>query len=401
MTKKLLCFLLFTCLSATYTLAQQATINWVNNNALSIDSNAKYLPFLANQLKGNTILGLAEASHGTHEFSTEKARIINYLITHAGYRSIGFEFGYSPMEKINNYLLTGKGDLKKLMEPMRLFKTQEIYDLFRAIKVYNDGQPVKNKVSLFGFDTDYFKADIDSSARYCVNYLTSHPQQYKNTKAAIAVLKRISATDFGNLYEMSEDETSTLSDLLDEAKKAATATNEDSELRKRVSLLYQGTLLGNPLARDEFMAENIANQQQQTKAKTIIWSHNIHVAKDTTMAQCKGMGYYVKQKYHNAYYTIGFDTFKGSVHVLDDDTFVKHLFEGKPGSLSATFAAAKLPHFFIPFGNTTADPLYNIAGNITNIYANWGNRLTLPMRPGVDFDGLIFIRETTASIILE
>lgn len=405
MTKNLLFSILFTGFSFACSLAQQQSLTWLNSHALPIDANdtnnGAYFSSLSNQLKETKICGLAEASHGTHEFSIEKNRIIKYLITHENYRSIGFEFGYSAMAPINNYLSTGKGDLKQLMQPLRLFNTKEIYELFQWVKTYNDSQSLKNKVTLFGFDTNYIESDIDASATYAAEYLTTHAQQYRNAQAAIPVLKKITAPDLG-LFDLSEEDMAVISHLNDEIKlKGPAAVDDSGQFKKYVSLLYQGTLLSNPLARDEFMAENIANYQQESKAKTIIWGHNIHLAKDTTMAKCKGMGYHLKQKYHEQYYALGFDTFKGNVTVLDDDKFVQQSFEIQPESFSALFAKAKFPTFFIAFSNSKDDPFYNVEGNITNIYANWSKSQILPMRPGVDFDGLIFIRESTASVPLD
>jgi len=386
--------------------SQSANVSWLNQHASPIDSISKghqvYLSALASELKNNTIIGLAEASHGTHEFSVEKTRIIKNLIEHQNYRLIGFEFGYSPMAAINNYLQTGKGDLKQLMKPLRLFETKEIFSLFQTIKTYNDSQPTENKVTLFGFDMDYFKNDIDSSAVYCRNYLIKHADIYAKGKAALPVLEQIARPGDNNLYELSEGEIEALTALNDEAKaKGSSSTAGSGEFKKRLSLLYQGTQLGNPLNRDEFMAANLAEVQQAAKAKTIIWGHNLHLAKDTTIAACKGMGYYVQKNYGNQYYAIGFDTFKGSVTVLDGDEFVQHVFQTEPNSFSAIFANAKFPAFFVSFGKPEGNPFYNVSKNITNIYANWGNTRALPIRPGIDFDAMIFIKETSASVPLK
>ncbi|KIA97472.1 hypothetical protein OA93_14580 [Flavobacterium sp. KMS] len=405
MTKNFLYSVLFSCFFSVCTFAQGQSLSWINSHALPItdneNDNKAYYSQLTNLLKDNKICGLGEASHGTHEFYTEKNRIIKYLITNAQYKSIGFEFGYSAIEPINVYLLTGKGDLKQLMKPLRLFNTKEIYDLFEWVKTYNTSKTPKDKVNLFGFDTNYIKSDIDASANFCSAYLTKNASLYTNGSAAIPVLKKITTPDFP-LYELSDDETGIISRLNTEVKLKGTSTIKGfNEFKKYISLLYQGTLLSNPLARDQFMAENLIDFQQETKTKTIIWGHNIHFAKDTNMPKAKGMGYHVKEKYGNEYYAIGFDTFKGKVTVLDGNDYVEHSFEAQPKSYSALFAEAKFPTFFVAFDTAEESPFYNANGNITNIYSNWTNVIALPMKPGIDFDALIFIRETTPSIILK
>lgn len=408
MIKKRLLSILITCFCVSYCLAQQqpTALNRVNSYSVPIGSTEKdneiYLTALAKELTANSICGLGEASHGTHEFFTEKSRIIKHLITHEGYKLVGFEFGYSAIEPINNYLLTGAGDLKKLMKPLHLFKTKEIYDLFQAIKTYNDSQPDKTKVTLFGFDTNYIKSDIDLSALYCLDYLAKNNQLYPKTQAALPVFKKIAAPGFSYLYELSDEETAIITDLHGWLKDKENLKAKDlKRFKKHVSLLYQGTLLGNPLARDEFMAENIFDVQKETKAKTIIWGHNVHIAKDTTMAQCRGMGYYLKEKYGKQYYAVAFDTYKGTVNTLADDELEKHSFETPATSISALFAKAAPTAFFIPFNDVKSDPLYNVSGSITNIFANWSTNRSLPIRPGADFNALVFIRETTASVPLE
>jgi len=159
---------------------------------------------------------------------------------------------------------------------------------------------------------------------------------------------------------------------------------------------------GIPLKRDKLMADEIILVQQKSGNKTIIWGHNVHLAKDTTMANYPGMGYYLKQKFAGNYYVLGFDTYKGSVSVLGGDGFIKHDFVAKEGSFTALFAKVKYPVFFIPF-NVKSSPLSGTKNTITNIYSSWKEHSdkSLPIRPGVDFDGLIFIRETTASVKLE
>ncbi|OOQ59726.1 erythromycin esterase family protein [Mucilaginibacter pedocola] len=387
--------------TATCSFAQSPNLSWINTHATPIDSSGKndknFYAALSTELKGNTIVGLAEASHGTREFSIEKTRIIKYLIEHENYKAVGFEFGYSPMAAINSYVQTGKGNLTELMQPLRLFKTQEFLELFKTIKAYNDGQPAANKVTVFGFDTDYFPTDIKASAAYCKKYLIEHAGVYKNEKTAATALESIARPDAGALYELADGDVEGLAALLEELK----AKGVTGEFVKRLSLLYQGTLLGNPLARDEFMAQNLAGIQGESKAKTIIWGHNMHLAKDTTMAACKGMGYYVKKKYAEKYYAVAFDTFTGTVNVLDEDDFVEHPFTTQANSYSAVFATAKYPEFFLPLKNIDNNPLFGQTNNITNIYASWNRSGVLPMRPGIDYDGVVFIRDTRSSVPLK
>ncbi|TWR28816.1 erythromycin esterase family protein [Mucilaginibacter pallidiroseus] len=395
MFKRFLGFVLFLELFVTICFAQQFDVDALNAAIKPVDASGSYLPYLAAQLKGNVICGLGEASHGTHEFYTEKSRIVNYLISKDNYRSIGFEYGYSAIEPINNYLQTGRGNLRQLMKPLRLFRTEEFYRLFQSLKQFNDKQAAGTKVAIFGFDTDYFKRDIDASAKYCINYLLQHQQTYQSGPNAIKVLKKVTALGFNNMFDLPLTEQAILSGLNTEVSSQQSGPVGFAEFKKRLSILYQGTLLTDPLARDKFMAANITETQQAGKRKTIIWGHNVHLAKDTTMAQCKGMGYYLRNKYQSQYFALAFDTYQGGVTVMNGDYYVKYAFQTPQPSFSAWFASASQPNFYLPFSSNGL--ISGQTGNITNVFANWSIKRVLPMRPGIDFDALMFFRNTTPS----
>lgn len=153
---------------------------------------------------------------------------------------------------------------------------------------------------------------------------------------------------------------------------------------------------GNPLKRDQLMAESFTKTHKTENLKTILWSHNLHLAKDTTMANFKAMGWHLKQEFADQFYVIGFDTYNGNVSTVSNGELEKHDFQGIEGTFSSLFAKAKFPAFFIDF-HKTPNPLTNTVNSITNLYSNWQEPKPLPILPGSDFDAIIFIRETTAS----
>ncbi|CAG5067562.1 hypothetical protein DYBT9623_00283 [Dyadobacter sp. CECT 9623] len=155
------------------------------------------------------------------------------------------------------------------------------------------------------------------------------------------------------------------------------------------------TFWADPLGRDELMAEKFITFQKSDQRKSILWSHNLHIAKDMTMAEYKAMGFHLKAHYGGKYYAVGMDTYSGSVHVLNDGQFESHDFTAKEHSLSALLARAKLEAFFVDFNGAPA--ALKSAKDITNIYSNWKEPQMLPIVPGSDFDALLFIRKTTAS----
>ncbi|WP_290842529.1 erythromycin esterase family protein [Flavobacterium sp.] len=376
---------------------QQSTLAFVDKNSIDLASG-NYLSVLSDEVKSKTVVALGEASHGTHEFSAEKSKIIRHLIAKSNFRTIGFEFGYSAIEEINQYVLTGKGDLKELMVPLKLFDTQEFFDLFESIGKFNVGKSPKDKVDLYGFDTDFYKSDNDASAKFCLDYLLKNPDKFKNGKASAKAFENVTKVDY--VAFLSDEDKSAIAKLQLELSLLKLSDAESRKFKKSVSLLFQGTLLSDPLARDEFMAKNALDFQSDTKNKMIVWGHNVHLAKDTTMAQCRGMGFYLREKLSDKYYAVGFDTFRGKVTILGENDFEHKDFEAKPDSFSAELSKAKSPSFLLLLDDTK-NPIYGKDSKITNIFANFGRNLSLTMRPGIDFDALIFIRETTPTITIK
>lgn len=290
--------------------AQEQPINWINKNAYPLKN--KDLSFLKKELTGKNIVALGEASHGTHEFYAQKARIINYLITQCDFKLLSFEAPSSLMEPINLYLQSGKGDLKEPMQKLALYNTEEIYQLFMQIREYNKDKAPEEKAELIGFDSPDF--------------------------------------------------------------------------------------WGNPLTRDQHMSESLIKSVESKKTKTIVWAHNVHIMKDT-IANYMAVGGYLKKHFRNTFYAIAFDTYQGTVNVLHEGEFEEHTFQAKEGSFSNTLAKADYETFFLPVSREDC-PFKGVSSLITNIYSNWQEPKPLPVIPGSDFDALIFIKNTTASVKL-
>ncbi|MCE7062182.1 erythromycin esterase family protein [Dyadobacter sp. CY343] len=312
LSSSILTFFLF--LSTIHTFradAQDNSLDWIDKNAhpISTDTTQNELSFLSEKLKGKTIVGLGEASHGTQEFFFQKRKIIQYLVTRENFRTIGFESPANFIEPLNKYIQSGEGNPKITLSSIGLYNADEILKLCEWLRQFNASRPAGKRVKMIGFDDEAF--------------------------------------------------------------------------------------WGDPLGRDESMAEKFIALQKTDQHKSILWSHNLHLAKDTTMAQYKAMGFHLKAHYGRQYYALGMDTYAGSVHVLNGGQFESHDFKGPENSLSAVFSKAKPDAFFVDFIDAPA--ALKSAKDITNIYSNWKEPRVLPIVPGSDFDALIFIRETTAS----
>jgi erythromycin esterase-like protein len=384
-------------------LAQQTPLTWLNTQAQPLSPTTEGpdqdLAFLTRTLRGTTLCGLGEASHGTHEFYVAKLRLVRYLVTHLHYRHLGLEYEAGAIEQLNTYVQTGQGDARALLRPLHLYATEELLQVVQWVAAYNQTQAPTARVTLFGFDTNYTPAYQAAAAATCLAYVQQHPAQPAAIAATEPVLTKIKASPAGVLFELAGPEVAALHQAAAAVQPIPSSTNAAFlRFAQQLVLLDEGTRLGDPLARDPFMADNIMAYQRLHPGKTILWGHNVHLAKDTTMTGYRGTGYYLRRHYGPHYYALGFDTYQGQVNVLAKGQLVAESFTAQPTSFSALLAQAQYPLFFLSF--KAAQPLGAANRLITHINANWSAQRELPMRPGIDFDGLVFVRRTTASIPL-
>lgn len=107
------------------------------------------------------------------------------------------------------------------------------------------------------------------------------------------------------------------------------------------------------------------------------------------------MGSYLNQYFKNKFYAIGFDTFKGTVNVLNGGEFETHSFQARENTFSNLLAQAKYNTFFLRLHKESPFRWTNLS--IMNVYSNWQEPKPLLVKAGVDFDAIVFIRNTSAS----
>ncbi|TCC04095.1 erythromycin esterase family protein [Kribbella soli] len=143
--------------STTASATDDPITRWISQNARPITD-----------LKpGNAqIVGLGEAVHATAEITQLKLRIIRNLVEHHGFRAIAFEDDWSLGTQLNDYVLTGCGDLYALMGQLSTeARTHENAELFEYLRAYNATH--RDKVRFAG--SEYFatrRISYDAVAEY-------------------------------------------------------------------------------------------------------------------------------------------------------------------------------------------------------------------------------------------
>lgn len=150
----------------------------------------------------------------------------------------------------------------------------------------------------------------------------------------------------------------------------------------------------DPLSRDSLMAKNFVDKIENKKY--IIWSHNTHLMKsntwDITNSNIKAMGNFLHQYLGKDYYFIAFDTNEGNYNVIEDGSLKEYSFK-----MNKELFDMKMKAFFIDL-NSDSNPFRDKNYMITTLFSNWqGEPKPAPSKAGVDFDGLIFVHESSSS----
>lgn len=122
----------------------------------------QFIPLAINQkefkqfdsyFKGKSVVAMGEATHGTHEFFQIKSNVFKYLVQKFGFNVFALEANFNECEKVNQYILTGAGNPKQLVNEFMLWpwKTEEVLEVIEWMRAYNEKH--KNKLWFYGFDS--------------------------------------------------------------------------------------------------------------------------------------------------------------------------------------------------------------------------------------------------------
>lgn len=313
---------------------EQAAVDWIAVHGHELSGAQPFPTELApivERLKGAKIIGLGEATHGTHEDQAIKAALIEALIRAGAIDTVAVEANRSALAGLNRYARTGAGDLTNLLKSdgfFRIWRDDEFAGLVEWIHDWNQRAAVP--VRLVGIDVQDGQRDAAEAAAYVASVdpvaaarieggfapmptaapghrpsnfmewsMNAPAAQFARAKAAVLDLNA-----WFNAHAARLGSDLAFRDAQDAARGAqqgfdvATPVNRDGASK----FSQEG-----PALRDRFMAENIlalANGNHQT----VLWAHNQHVLSDEPVEWRKdftSLGMRVKDAIGPAYRTVG------------------------------------------------------------------------------------------------
>ena len=391
---------------------------------------------------------LGEATHGTHEFYRDRARLTQRLIAERGFAAVAVEADWPDAFRVNRWV-RGRGADTSAEEalggfrrfPTWMWRNTVVRDFVAWLRDHNATLPPDapgigfyglDLYSLYGSMTaviEYLdRTDPEAAARArrrygCFEHFRRDSQVYGYATSSGAAepcedevveqlveLQRRSAELAGRDGEQAEEE------YFYAAQNARLVINAERYYRS----MFRGRVSSWNL-RDQHMADTldalVAHLDQRIdRAKIVVWAHNSHLgdARATEMGEGgeHNVGQLARERWGRDAVLVGFSTDRGTVTAADDwdqPPQRKRVRPGLPGSYERRFHDLGVPRFWLPLRGNPDDGLLadlrepHLQRAIGVVYRPETERWShyFHARLPDQFDALIHIDETTAVEPLE
>lgn len=329
---------------------------------------------------------IGEASHGTHEFYRERARITQRLIVEKGFTAVAVEADWPTAYRINCAVRNPGGSAEHMAAlsafkrfPAWMWRNTDVLNFVGWLAQHNAGLAEgKPQVGFYGLDLyslhdsvtavlDYLRK-IDPAAaqraryRYsCFDHYGDDPQHY-GYAATFNMEASCEDAVIAQLRELQQNADQYAQRDGEVAEDAFFYAEQNARLASNAEAYYRTMFQGHVASwnlRDSHMFETlnalIAHRSRHgEQTKVVIWAHNSHLgdARATEMSQ-RGelnLGQLVRERYGQQAVLIGFSTYRGTVTAADDwgdPAQCKEVRPALPESYEALLHAVRQPAFWL------------------------------------------------------
>jgi erythromycin esterase-like protein len=388
---------------------------------------------------------IGEASHGTHDFYRERARITRRLVDELGFNAVAVEADWPDAYRVNRYVMglstdpdaeSALGDFRRF--PAWMWRNQDVVEFVEWARARNDAhRHPASRVRFLGLDLYSLRASIEAVVAYldrvdpaearrarerysCFDHFGIDGQAYgyalafegaipceNEVVAQLIELRRRSDAYLRRDGWVAEDD-------LFFAEQNALLVRDAEEYYQQ---MYRGEVSSWNL-RDRHMAGTLDAlvdhlDRQFGHAKVVVWEHNSHVgdARATAMG-ARGelnVGQLTRQRHRHDNVLVGCTTFDGRVTAASAwgaDAEHKRVRPARSGSHEAVLHEVGLPSFWVD----TADPRAGEALRTTRLERAIGviyrpetelQSHYFEARLAEQFDAVIHIDRTRALVPLE
>lgn len=312
---------------------------------------------------------IGEASHGTHEFYRERARLTRRLIEERGFTAVAVEADWPDAYRVNRYVRgqsedadagDALGDFTRF--PRWMWRNEDVWGFVEWLREHNEQHPGQ-EAGFYGLDL----YSLHRSMRAVVEYLdTVDPQAAARARQRYACFDHFGdnpqaygyATASGR-QEPCED--AAVAQLLELQRQGAEPgcgplggdehfhAEQNARLALNAANYYRSMFRGRGESwniRDTHMAETLEalaahGEAQGRPPRIVVWAHNSHLgdARASAMGWERGelnLGQLTRGRWPTETFIVGLSTHHGTVTASDDwdePARTKRVRPGLPGSL--------------------------------------------------------------------
>lgn len=270
-------------------------------------------------------VGLGEASHGSSEIFTMKFRLVKFLVTEMGFTNFGIEEDWGNGLQLNEYIHTGKGNPREFLK--LLYPADEIVAMVEWMKDYSTDQAHEKKIQFIGLDLktmeqDVFTKVVDYVKLHHPEILSEVEESYKELSAAAVSLqeymkltpekKKKFKANAAKVVKLLENKTGQLKNGI-AASELVWVKGTAKVIENYTAMMIPSDYAQIVTLHDQYLADHAEWAQQAFGGKTMLWGHNIHVAKGVIDKEMypKVAGQFLKERFGDQYVAIGTTTTKG------------------------------------------------------------------------------------------
>lgn len=335
---------------------------------------------------------LGEASHGTHDFYRERARITRRLIEEKGFDAVAVEADWPDAYRVNRYVLgrsadtsadTALSDFRRF--PAWMWRNTDVAHFVEWLRARNEThRSERTKVRFYGLDLYSLRASMEA----VVSYLEAH-----DPDAAVVARERYSCFDhvagegpeYGHAVALDitvpceKEVVAELAELRSRAGRLLARdgllaedefffAEQNARLVRNAERYYRAMYRGRVSSwnlRDGHMMETLEAldhhlSRQFGQAKVVVWEHNSHVgdarATQLGLAGELNVGQLARTRWPDEALLVGFTTNTGWVTAASEwggPVERKVVRPALAGSYESLFHATDVPRFSLALGSVT------------------------------------------------
>ena len=404
-----------------------------------------YTPLLDMVGDANYVL-IGEATHGTHEFYEERARITQRLILEKGFNAVAVEADWPDAYRVNRFVRDQGDDTDAVQSldgfqrfPSWMWRNTDVVNFVTWLRSYNDGLESDDKVGFYGLDLYSLFTSMDEVLRYldlvdpagaaaakaryaCFDHYQDDSERYAyaagvgiSESCESAVIAQLQALQHRALEYMQRDTANAHDAYFYAQQNARLVINAEAYYRT----MFRGRVSSWNL-RDQHMAETLdalighVGARTGSQAKIVVWEHNSHIgdARATEVGKLGewNVGQLARERYGDQTRLIGFSTYDGTVTAASEwggRAERKQVRPALPDSYESVFHEVGIARFMLNLRNDSAarEALmeHRLQRAIGVLYLPQSERQShyFHTQLPAQFDAMIHFDRTTAVVPLE